>query len=222
MDRKDFLARVKGSVATADLPDSPSDAPGAFVGDLGIEDMLGHFVARATEANADVSVIGSATALDKVAQIMRSYEADQFLAWADSHMPIPGIGAGLIAKGFSPRPSEVSSSNRIAHQSAYFDLAVGITGAEAGLAESGTIVLTHGPGRPRMASAIPLAHVALLPASGIVDSLSHWAASQSVAAAAVANLVMITGPSRTGDIEMHLTLGVHGPKHLHILVLEDR
>lgn len=222
MDRKAFLERVRSAVETADLPESPLDAPGALVGDLNINDRLGHFVARATAANAVVSVIGSDDALGNVIEIMRSYDADEFLAWADSQLPIPGIGAGLIAKGFSPRPSEVPSSNRIAHQSGYFDLPVGITGAEAGLAESGTIVLTHGPNRSRMASAIPLAHIALLPASTIVESLSHWAAAQPESAVPPANLVMITGPSRTGDIEMHLTLGVHGPKHLHILVLEDR
>lgn len=221
MDRKAFLDRVRQATATADLP-SLAEPPGALVGDLSTGDILGRFVERATEVNADVRPVTADGALDQVVAIMEQYKADEYLGWPDSQMPIPGIGAGLIARGFSPRPYEVPSENRLQHQSAYYDLLVGITGADGGLAESGSIVLTHGPNRSRMASLIPDAHIALLPASAIVESLSHWAASSPDSVTRSVNLVVITGPSRTGDIEMHLTQGVHGPRHVHILVLEDR
>lgn len=222
MDRKEFLDRVRQATITADLPSVVADAPGALVGDLSTADVVSRFVERATEVNADVRVVPAAGALEQVVAIMEMYKADEYLGWPDSQMPIPGIGAGLIARGFSPRPFEVPSENRLQHQTDYYDLLVGITGADGGLAESGSIVLTHGSNRSRMASLIPDAHVALLPASAIVESLSHWAAARPESVTRSVNLVVITGPSRTGDIEMHLTQGVHGPRHVHILVLEDR
>ena len=222
MDRKEFLDRVRQATATADLPPVRRDPPGALVGDLSTVDLVGRFVERATEVNADVTVVSADGALEQVVGIMEQYKAEEYLGWPDSQMPIPGIGAGLIARGYSPRPSEVPSENRLLHQTAYYDLLVGITGADGGLAESGSIVLTHGANRSRMASLIPDAHIALLPASTIVESLSHWAASKPESVTRSVNLVVITGPSRTGDIEMHLTQGVHGPRHVHVLVLEDR
>ena len=222
MERKEFLGRVRQAMSTADLPPVSEVAPGALLGDLGIDNLRDRFVERATDVNCAVKVVEATDALDHVISIMREYGADEYLGWADSQMPIPGIGAGLIAHGFSPRPFEVPSEDRLHHQSAYYDLPVGITGADGGLAESGSIVLTHGPNRSRMASLIPEVHVALLPASMIVESLSHWAASRPESLTKSVNLVVITGPSRTGDIEMHLTRGVHGPRHVHVLVLEDR
>lgn len=222
MERKEFLSRVRNAAANADLPPTVEHPPGALVGDLDIDDLVGRFVERARDVNTTVDVLAADAALDRVVSIMREYEADEYLGWADSQMPIPGIGAGLIAAGFVPRPSAVPSVDRLHHQSAYYDLRVGITGADGGLAESGSIVLTHGPNRSRMASLIPEAHIALLAASTIVESLSHWAATRPESITKSANLVVITGPSRTGDIEMHLTQGVHGPRHVHILVLENR
>lgn len=222
MDRKAFLDRVREATATADLPPVLDDPPGALVGDLSIGDLVGRFVERATEVNADVRLIRAGGAVEELVGIMQHYQADEYLGWADSQMPIQGIGPGLIAQGFSPRPYEVLSANRLQHQTDYSDLLVGITGADGGLAESGSIVLIHGTDRSRMASLIPDAHIAVLPASLIVESLSHWAAARPESVTESVNLVLITGPSRTGDIEMHLTQGVHGPRHVHILVLEDR
>ncbi|MGA7281908.1 MAG: LUD domain-containing protein, partial [Acidimicrobiia bacterium] len=112
------------------------------------------------------------------------------------------------------------SETRLDDQLEYGDLTLGVTGADAGLAESGSVVLGHGPGRPRMASLIPETHVVLLEAPSIVRTLSHWAEKNPDSARRTANLVVITGPSRTGDIELQLNLGVHGPRQVHIVVIE--
>jgi L-lactate dehydrogenase complex protein LldG len=70
-----------------------------------------------------------------------------------------------------------------------------------------------------MASLIPLVHIALLRSADISPSLSHWVAEHPEAARQTSNLVFVTGPSRTADIEQVLNLGVHGPKHLHVVLL---
>ena len=224
MDRRDFLGRVRAAVATADLPDAPQSAPGGLVGELGAASLLDRFVERATEVDAQVSVVDSTEVPELVLDLVRGYDTKTFISWADDQLPVGGVSASLIAAGCTPQPSEVPTepADRIVYQERYFDLVVGITGADGALAESGSIILQHGPKRPRMASLVPLVHIALVPVSQLVASLSHWIADNPDAATASPNLLVITGPSRTGDIEMSLTLGVHGPRHLHILVLSDK
>ena len=71
-----------------------------------------------------------------------------------------------------------------------------------------------------MASLVPEVHVALLDLILMERTLVHWAHKFPESVANTANLVVITGPSRTGDIEQQLTLGVHGPKHVHIVLIK--
>jgi L-lactate dehydrogenase complex protein LldG len=97
-------------------------------------------------------------------------------------------------------------------------LKVGLTGADAAIAETGTILVTSGAGRPLTASLLPDIHIAVLHASQIAWSLEEVLHDGRVADVSAAAL--ITGPSRTGDIEMTLTIGVHGPKELWVYLVE--
>ena len=97
-------------------------------------------------------------------------------------------------------------------------LQAGLTGALAGIAETGSLVIPGGPGKPLTASLLPETHLAVLPAGAILDHLAQALALPQVRQASAA--VLITGPSRTADIEMTLTIGVHGPKNLIIFILE--
>lgn len=95
---------------------------------------------------------------------------------------------------------------------------VGLSGAEAALAETGSIVVRSGPGKSRLVTLLPPVHVALVPASCLVPDIFTWTAGRS--GELPANVVLISGPSKTADIEFELTLGVHGPGRL-IVVLYD-
>ncbi len=95
---------------------------------------------------------------------------------------------------------------------------VGITGALAGIAESGSLVLVGGEGRPLTASLLPDIHIAILRVSDLVPTLPDALRMPEILTASAA--VIITGPSRTADIEMTLTIGVHGPKELHVFLIE--
>ena len=92
--------------------------------------------------------------------------------------------------------------------------AVGVTKARCGLADTGSILVAAGAGHPLEASLLPEIHIAILRASDILPSLPDAMPLVKGAGAAV----FITGPSRTADIEMALTIGVHGPKEIYVFL----
>lgn len=102
---------------------------------------------------------------------------------------------------------------------AVFSADVGITGVAAAVAETGSLVCTSGPQQWRGLSLIPPVHVAIVRADQIVpDLLDVLAAANPDLPAA---LTLISGPSKTADIEGILITGVHGPGHVHIVVTES-
>lgn len=215
MERDAFLARVRAARSAALLPPHPVDDPGLLVPDLAPGNLADMFTSRLEEAEGivhRVSDLEGAGAL--VVEIARRYESSTFMSWDG----MAGVDGALAAAGLRRVDGTVPTDDRLSHQSAYSELDLGITGAEAGFAESGTIVLRSGPGRPRMASLIPLVHVAFLRVGDLHRSLSHWAEANARGIADAANVVFITGPSKTGDIEQHINVGVHGPRYVHILL----
>ncbi len=187
--------------------------------DLEDEDLQTLFRERAQDVDAVVhGPVGRHGVPRAVAGIAAGHQCRSFMAWED--LPASGVASALTAAGLTRVKGEVPVETRIEHQLGYRDLDLGVTGAAAGLAESGSVVLEHRPGRPRMASLVPEVHVALLDLTLMERTLVHWAHKFPESVANTANLVVVTGPSRTGDIEQQLTLGVHGPKHVHIVLIK--
>lgn len=83
---------------------------------------------------------------------------------------------------------------------------VGVTTADLAVAETGSLILTAGPGRIRMGSLAPMMHVVVLPKERIVATLA-----EAFARLSDRSTVVITGPSRTADIEQVIVRGAHGP-----------
>jgi L-lactate dehydrogenase complex protein LldG len=94
----------------------------------------------------------------------------------------------------------------------------GVTTAQWGIAETGTLVLESARERSRLISLVPPIHVALLSTRCICDSLGDALARVSITSHAI---TFITGPSRTSDIELTLVVGVHGPQTVHVLLMEE-
>lgn len=101
-----------------------------------------------------------------------------------------------------------------------FTVDVGITSAQAGIAETGTLVLDSSSERNRLVSLVPPVHVAILDASKIFLTLGETLAALQSSAELSPAVTFITGPSRTADIELTLTLGVHGPQQLYVIINE--
>jgi L-lactate dehydrogenase complex protein LldF len=98
------------------------------------------------------------------------------------------------------------------------NIKAGITGALAGIAETGTLVIQSGDGQPLTASLLPEIHIAVLRASDILPSVEAALGLPEIAKSP--SVVLVSGPSRTADIEMTLTIGVHGPGELHVFVID--
>lgn len=99
----------------------------------------------------------------------------------------------------------------------------GITDADWGIASTGTLILPMTEGTERAASLVPPIHIALLPVEriirGVPEALALVADRYKRSAERLSSVVFVTGPSRTADIELHLVLGVHGPKQLFIYLI---
>ena len=102
-----------------------------------------------------------------------------------------------------------------------FSYDVGVTMAQAAIAETGTLVLESEKERHRLVSLLPPVHVAIVRSDDICltmgDALRQLRGREKEMSRAI---TFITGPSRTADIELTLTVGVHGPKELYVIVLD--
>ncbi len=93
---------------------------------------------------------------------------------------------------------------------------LGVTGVDAALPETGTLLLRSSPEKPRVVSLLPRVHLALLRRDALRPDL-HYAFGL---VKDDPYSVLVTGPSRTADIELTLTLGVHGPRSLYVWLLD--
>lgn len=141
-----------------------------------------------------------------------AYLAEQGIAGPAVVWPaLAGLGwakAGLAVEARAPRFDESMGSD-----------VVGITGAFCALAETGTLVLLSGAETPASTHLLPETHIAVLPASRIVADMEAAFALMRAEVGALPRAVnMVSGPSRTGDIEQTIVLGAHGPYRVHIII----
>lgn len=99
------------------------------------------------------------------------------------------------------------------------DAAVGVTSAEYGLADTGSLVVMSAS-EARLVSLLPPVHVAVIRAEQILAGLDELLTREPLPAERTASMVLITGPSRTADIEQILIRGVHGPGELHVVIIK--
>ena len=102
---------------------------------------------------------------------------------------------------------------------------LGISGADYGLADTGTLVLRASPTQDRVTSLLPPVHVAFMESKCILPSSEDLMVKLMLDLEEKGEmdscLTLITGPSLTADIELNLVLGIHGPRELHVIILES-
>jgi L-lactate dehydrogenase complex protein LldF len=161
----------------------------------------------------------------KVADFLASIEADQILGWGEQSREYNSIANHLREAGIQILEAEIPRSeddNTRYETLAGLDQAhAGLTTCLAGLADTGTVILPSGAGQSNLTSLLPRTHLVILRAKDIYLTFDHWIrAGGREAIASSSQLTLITGPSRTADVEMILTLGVHGPERLVVFTID--
>ena len=178
-------------------------------GQLPPEERIALFARMAEKVSASVARVAAATEFpEAVAQFLRAHNLPAELrmgddAWLDD---MPWEWTQLSVKRGAADANDM----------------VGVSHALAGVAESGTLVLTSGPDNPTTVNFLPETHVVAIAAGDIVgDYETAWDLLRTRYGKGVLprTVNMITGPSRSADIEQTLLLGAHGPKRLHIVIV---
>jgi L-lactate utilization protein LutC len=104
----------------------------------------------------------------------------------------------------------------------FFTADVGISGVDYLVAETGTVVLHSGPEQPRSLSLLPPVHIAITERTQLVPDLFDLFPSSNTELSRTlpSCITFITGPSKTGDIELRLVTGVHGPGEIHVILID--
>ena len=131
----------------------------------------------------------------------------------NADIPIPGLADALVERGIEVlRAGDLEWSARLVGADA------GITGALLGVVEPAAIALVAAPGSPRATSLVPPEHICVLRVVDLIPTLAD--AMQLIAAHDLPSaLTWIGGPSRTADLEMITTFGVHGPRAVEVVLL---
>jgi L-lactate dehydrogenase complex protein LldG len=178
------------------------------------DDRVARFVQRATDMESTVGRIADrreipssvARYLDALAlpPELAAQRSRQGVCWPEL-ADLDWAGAGLEIEA---RPT--TGGDRL-----------GITGAFCAIAETGTLVLLSGPATPTGTMLLPDTHIAVVSAARIVSGMEEAFALIREERGALPRAVnMVSGPSRTGDIEQTIVLGAHGPYRVHILVVD--
>lgn len=179
--------------------------------DLTPAGLVERFVAEATNAGVVVHEVDSPAG--GLAAILDLIGDDLVISsWDPTEIPLPGLDEALASAGVR----RVGQDDQVR---------VGLTGASAALAATGSLVLCSGHGRFRTSSLLPELHIAVVSAGQIMPDLESWWLSRAGegpdAVRQHSNIVIVTGPSRTADIAMQLIMGMHGPRALHLILLRN-
>ncbi len=214
MERSAFLARVRSALADVE----PVELPASFPPTPATGEGVGH-VERFRAA------LGASNGLARV--VTRD---DLAVAVGDVATTLPGSRGvvvtadvepwwGEVQRGLHLAGAKVTRPGPDAWREAAAGADLGITSAALAVAATGSLLLVPGPNAPRVASLLPAAHLAILPVDRVVPGLEEALTAVVEAIHTSSAPVLVTGPSRTSDIEMTTVYGVHGPRSLHVLLV---
>lgn len=204
--RTAILARVRAAQRTAVLPhEHPDDEHVARVPPPpSVEDTLARFELELTVLGVEVHHAPSDEAVR--ATVSAIVEGRRVLTWDAAALPYDV---------FAVLSSPVTASSTREEQAC---AEIGLTACDAAVADTGSLVLLSGAGRSRAVSLLPLTHLAVVRPADIVATLSDAFRRLHDRMMTAAACTVITGPSRTADIELTLTLGIHGPGRVIVVI----
>jgi L-lactate dehydrogenase complex protein LldG len=217
--RDRILARLKAA-APASAGDLP-DVAAWYAGHRSIESTaekaqrFRHFIEL---AHAEVHLVTCDNWLDKVREVLAARQLEKL----------------LVAQGTAHGDAALDDLPRRGFDCAVYDMAIeawktelfddtpaSLTGARAAIAETGTLILWPDEKEPRLMSLVPPLHIVLLDAAAVYNTFYEAMQSEGWKDALPTNALLISGPSKTADIQQTLAYGAHGPKELVVLLIGD-
>ncbi|MGC8794664.1 MAG: LutC/YkgG family protein [Bryobacteraceae bacterium] len=175
------------------------------------------FQERWRRFSAELEKLGGKPVLAATPDQARSYVA----SLTAGKPAVASLTPFLDACGIAELPGVCRHLDPVELRAACASADFGITSADYALADTGTLAFFSSHEEARLISLLPPVHVALLPASRLLTGLDELLSLVPDPGARSSALVLITGPSRTADIEQILVRGVHGPGEIHVIVVEQ-
>ena len=213
--RANILARLRAvapqdAVATTE-PVAPPEA------DLGRADKVARLKRLMENMHAEVVVTDNRNWTTVLKDLLRQRSPNGLL-----YAPATLVGTTLAETWESDLPPLVGYTEAVEQcKERLFAIDAAITSTKGGLADVGALILWPDADEPRLMSLAPALHIAVLEAAKIHGSLADAIRREGWAQGMPTNALLISGPSKTADIELVLTFGVHGPKELIVLILDD-
>jgi L-lactate dehydrogenase complex protein LldG len=215
--REEILTRLKNAVgSTPPAPSTVCMPIATFTNEEKIEKLRALMEAMRTEVHLSSKTDWG----NKLKAILRARNLKTLLYSAATWMsPVIEQAWDESAEGF---PARVPFDRQVEDfKENLFEIDAGITTTCGGIAETGAIVLWPDEQEPRTMSLVPPVHIAVLQADQIYNSFCEIVQAQNWTDSMPTNALLISGPSKTADIEMTLAFGVHGPKELIVIILRD-
>jgi len=216
------LEDVRGALGrTAPVVPEPLEPFTETLDEAGPDSILERFTREVQAVRGAVHVSNIGNLFDTILEICANGSGEVALSGASLLNDLE-LGAKLTAQGqITFSPDGVNHEELIARLEG---AVAGITCVDYALAETGTLALSSDETAALLVSLLPPVHIAIVRRSQIystleevIDRLGHQLVNHEAAGRSVS---FITGPSRTSDVELVLSIGVHGPKELHVILIE--
>jgi L-lactate dehydrogenase complex protein LldG len=219
----DEVRRALGRSATvAPVPPSPLEPFIEPAIQVDLSELIARFTEEATAVRANVHRVSDELQfVERIADICAAYEGHEVALSGAEIFAELDLASVAAARGFSIfGPGETDHEKLIARLA---NCSVGLTAVDYAIAETGTIVLSSDEPYALLVSLLPPVHIALVRSPQIAVSLdeviSKLSKERMGGVDPSRSVTLITGPSRTSDVELVLSIGVHGPKELHVIIL---
>ena len=219
----DASARARGNILhrlraapRPTVPDVDVEAYYKACGDASNDDPVGFFAAQARTWQAQVTITTAANWTGELKQILTAKGIKRCAAGSNTAI------AADLADALSEQTVIWCDSQDQTARDQLFDAAeAGITTTLGGITQTGSLIVWPTTDEPRLLSLAPEIHIAVLSASQLYANWLEAQRAQQWTQAMPSNALLITGPSKTADIQRLLVYGAHGPRELVILLLRD-
>ena len=217
-ERDTFLKRVRSAVVAGNRAGAVPPLPER--GNVGYQgagdDPLSRFCTELTAAGGFPHVVANRNdAVTAIVDLVRKKAARRVLLGRGPVVDALPLFAALQAAGIQTTRTDAPPAE--GWREAAFAADVGISGVDHLIAETGSVALRTRPDQPRGLSLLPPVHIAVADRGQLLPDLFDLFARGDLSSC----LSLITGPSKTGDIELRLVTGVHGPGEVHVVVIQQ-